>query len=172
MTLSIEGNEKSGWKPGDPKPFVNTTFAEYEPAFSPDGRWLAYHSSESGRYEVYVRPFPGPGGKWQVSNGGGVVPKWSRNGRELFYRTRADSRIMVVTYTASSDSFQADKPRLWSPGQFTGRGTSPNFDLHPDGKRFAVLKTPGEEKAAAVNHVNFVFNFFDEVRRLTATQAK
>jgi Tol biopolymer transport system component len=172
MTLSVEGDEKSGWKPGEPKPFVNTIFSEYEPAFSPDGRWLAYHSNESGIYEVYVRPFPGPGGKWQVSNGGGVVPKWSRNGRELFYRTRADSRIMVVTYTAASNSFQADKPQLWSPGEFTARGTTPNFDLHPDGKRFAVLKTPGEEKAAAVNHVNFVFNFFDEVRRLTATQAK
>jgi serine/threonine-protein kinase len=164
LTLPIEGNEKSGWKPGEPKPFLNSPSAEVEPAFSPDGRWLAYQSSESGSYEVYVRPFPGPGGKWQVSTGGGYLPKWSRNGRELFYRT-PDNKIMVVTHTATGDSFHADKPQLWSPGQFTDRGNAYNFDLHPDGKRFAVLKAPGTEQAAAVNKVSFIFNFFDELRR-------
>ena len=87
MTLPIEGDEKSGWKPGEPKPFVNTAFSEVQPVFSPDGRWLAYSSNESGDYDLYVRPFPGPGGKWQVSSGGGNYPKWSRNGKELFYRT-------------------------------------------------------------------------------------
>ena len=164
MTLPVEGDEKSGWKPGEPKPFVNTGFLEREPAFSPDGRWLAYHSDESGNYEVYVRPFPGPGGKWQISTGFGVAPKWSRNGHELFYRT-FDNKIMVVTYTASGDSFHGDKPQLWSPGQFTDRGPTYNFDLHPDGKRFAVLKAPGTEQNAAVNKVSFIFNFFDEIRR-------
>jgi len=142
---------------------VNSAFNELEPAFSPDGRWLAYDSDESGTREVYVRPFPGPGGKWQVSTGGGY-PKWSRNGKELFYRTQ-DSKIMVVTYTASGDSFQADKPQLWSPGQFTDVGIGNyNYDLHPDGKRFAVLKA-GTEQAPAVNKVSFIFNFFDELRR-------
>jgi Tol biopolymer transport system component len=96
MTMPIEGDEKSGWKPGEPKPFVNSVFTEAEPAFSPDGRWIAYVSNESGSYEVYVRPFPGPGGKWQVSTGAGTYPKWSRNGKDLFYRT-VDSKIMVVT---------------------------------------------------------------------------
>jgi serine/threonine-protein kinase len=164
MTLPIEGNEKSGWKPGEPKPFVNSAFAETEPAFSPDGRWLAYQSNESGSVDVYVRPFPGPGGKWQISTGGGSFPKWSRNGKELFYRTE-DSKIMVVTYIASGDSFHADKPHLWSPGQFTELGPLfYNFDLHPDGKRFAVLKAPGTEQTAAENKVTFIFNFFDEVR--------
>jgi Tol biopolymer transport system component len=163
MTLPIGGDEKSGWKPGEPKPFVNSAFSELEPAFSPDGRWLAYMSNESGSNEVYARPFPGPGGKWQVSTGGGDYPKWSRNGKELFYRTE-DSKIMVVTYTASGDSFHADKPQLWSPGQFTDRGGY-TFDLHPDGKRFAVLRAPGTEQTAAVNKVSFIFNFFDELRR-------
>jgi Tol biopolymer transport system component len=164
MTLPIEGDEKSGWKPGEPKPFVNSAFVEEDSAFSPDGRWLAYESNESGSYEVYVRPFPGLGGKWQVSTGGGDYPKWSRNGKELFYRA-ADSKIMVVTYTASGDSFRADKPQVWSPGQFPDRGGNYNSDLHPDGKRFAVLKAPGTAQAATVNKVSFIFNFFDELRR-------
>ena len=172
LTLPIEGDEKSGWKPGDPKPFVNSAFSEREPAFSPDGRWLAYESNESGSYEVYVRPFPGPGGKWQISTGGGVFPEWFRNGKELFYRT-PDSKIIVVTYTGSGDSFHADKPQLWSPGQFTDRGLGNlNFDLHPDGKRFAVLKAPGTGQTAAVNKLNFIFNFFEELRRRTARQSK
>jgi Tol biopolymer transport system component len=164
MTLSIEGNEKAGWKPGEPKPFVNSAFNEAAPVFSPDGRWLAYASNESGSFEVYVRPFPSGEGKWQISTGGGLFSKWSHNGKELFYRTK-DSKIMMVTYTASGDSFRADKPQLWSPGQFTDRGAAYNFDLHPDGKRFAVFKTPGAEQTAAVNKASFIFNFFDELRR-------
>ncbi len=164
MTLTMEGDEKSGWKPGEPKPFLNSPFSELSPAFSPDGRWLAYHSNESGNYEVYVRPLPGPGGKWQISTGGGGFPKWSRNGKELFYRT-PDNKIMVANYSASGDSFHAEKPRLWSPGQITSRGIYGQFDLHPDGKRFAVLKAPGTESQPAVNKVTFIFNFFDELHR-------
>jgi serine/threonine-protein kinase len=165
MTLSIEGDEKSGWKIGEPKPFANSTFDERGPAFSPDGRWLAYVSNESGGYEVYVRPFPGPGGKWQISTGGGLYPRWSRSSKELFYRTETYNKIMAVTYTASGDSFRADKPQLWSPGQFTDLGLNSNFDVHPDGKRFAVLKAPGTEQSAAVNKVSLIFNFFDEINR-------
>jgi Tol biopolymer transport system component len=172
MTLSIQGDEKSGWKPGKPKPFVNSAYQEHEPAFSPDGRWLAYQSDESGNYEVYVRPFPGPGGKWQISTGGGFLPKWSRNGKEIFYRTM-DNKIMVVAYTASADSFHADKPQLWSPGQFTSLGANVyNFDLYPDGKRFAVLKFPATEQTPALNKVSFIFNFFDEVHRRIPAGAK
>jgi len=167
MTLSLEGDEKSGWKPNEPKPFANTPFNEGYPDFSPDGHWLAYDSTESGIFEVYVRPFRGPGARWQISSGGGTFPKWSKNGKELFYRTGApDSRIMVVTYSVSGESFHADKPRLWSPGRFTDLGVFPNFDVHPDGKRFAVLKAPGaESQPVANNKVNFIFNFFEVLSR-------
>ena len=168
MTLPVEGSEKSGWKPGQPKPFVSTPSTEAFPLFSPDGRWIAYMSSESGPFEVYVRPFPGPGGKWQISTGGGRLPEWSRNGKELFYLT-SDQKIMVVSYTSSGESFRADKARLWSPGQFTDRATNIsniNFSQHPDGKRFAVLKTSGAETAPPpISKVSFIFNFFDELRR-------
>ena len=163
MTLPIEGSESSGWKPGQPKPFVDTPFVEVNPAFSPDGHWIAYQSLESGRFEIYVRHYPGPGGKWQISTEGGSFPEWSLNGKELFFRT-ADRKIMDVTYSASGDSFRADKPRLWSPGQFTDRGQSTAFALHPDGKRFAVLKVPGVDEPPAINKLTFIFNFFDELR--------
>jgi hypothetical protein len=72
---------------------------------------------------------------------------------------------MVASYTATSDSFHADKPQLWSPGQFTNGGTGRNFDLHPDGKRFVVLKAPGSGEVPKVNKVSFIFNFFGELRR-------
>ena len=80
MILPMEGDETSGWKPGKPRVFLNSPFTEFHPAFSPDGRLAGVRSDESGRQEVYVRPFPGPGGKWQVSTGGGRCPTWSRTG--------------------------------------------------------------------------------------------
>ncbi len=160
-TVSAEGDEKSGWKFGEPKLFVKNSFS---PAFSPDGRWLAYASDESGAFEVYVRPFPGPGGKWQVSIGGGIHPRWSQTGKELFY-CAYENKIMAAGYTASGDSFKADKPRFWSRGQFTDRGANFNFDVHPDGRRAAVLKAAGPGETAPVNKVRFIFNFFDELRR-------
>ena len=81
--LPMDGDEASGWKPGKPTVFLASPFIESEAAFSHDGRWLAYESNESGRFEVYVRPFPGPGGKWQVSTDGGEYPTWSRNGKAV-----------------------------------------------------------------------------------------
>jgi Tol biopolymer transport system component len=172
MTLSLEGDEKTGWKPGTPKPFANSPSNEGYPDFSPHGRWLAYGSDESGRFEVYVRPFPGPGGKWQVSSGGGRFPKWSRSGKELFYLS-PDSKIMAATYSVSGDSFHADKPQLWSPGQFTDLGVMPNYDVHPDGKRFAVLKAPATETPSGPNNkVTFILNFFEALRRKFPTEGK
>ena len=114
MILPMAGDEASGWKPGKPTVFLNRLFAEQEPMFSPDGRWIAYYSTESGQNEVYVRPFPGPGGKWQISTGGGggVYPAWSATRRELFFGT-LERRILVASYSIEGDSFRAEKPQVW-----------------------------------------------------------
>ncbi|MDO8795193.1 MAG: protein kinase [Vicinamibacterales bacterium] len=162
MILPMSGDEAAGWKPGTPTVFLNSPFSEREPMFSPDGRWLAYVSNESGRNEMYVRPYPGPGGKWQISTGGGNSPTWSRTKRELFYGV--NGQIMVAPYAVEADSFRAEKPRLWSEGRYTARGNR-MFDLHPDGTRVAlapVAQTGGVKQ----DHVTFLFNFFDELRRI------
>jgi serine/threonine-protein kinase len=164
MILPIEGNDPSSWKPGTPTPFLNGPFIEGFPMFSPDGRWLAYSSNETGRHEVYVRPFPGQGGKWQVSTGGGTHPTWSRAKRELFYGL--DGQIMVAPYTVQADSFRAEKPRLWSEGRYQPRGPSRMFDLHPDGERFALAPAAQTSDVTRLNSVVFIFNFFDELRRV------
>ena len=93
--------------------FIKTSTLGLSAELSPDGKWLAYADSAAGIYEVYARAFPGAGGQVQISNAGGSVPIWSRNGRELFYRT-ADNRIMVVNYTVKEDKFIVEKPRMWS----------------------------------------------------------
>ncbi len=172
-TLPLEGDERSGWKPGTPRPFLKTAAVEFQPQFSPDGRWLAYMLADASTTEVYVRPFPGPGGNWQISSGGGVHPTWSKNGKELFFRT-IDDHIMVSTYRVVGDSFQADKPQLWSPGQLVNRGPWRNFDLAPDGKRFAVTNRPQSQENAAVKNDKFVvlLNAFDELRRVGSPGSK
>jgi Tol biopolymer transport system component len=163
MILPIEGDEASGLMPGQPTPFLNSPFSEQLAAFSPDGRWLAYSSNESGRVEVYLRPFPGPGGKWQISSEGGSFATWSRNGRELVYET-IDQRLMAVSFAEQAGSFHADKPRLWGETRLPDLPGFRTFDRHPDGQRLAVLK--GVELGEKQNKVVLVENFFDELRRL------
>ena len=166
LTLAVEGDEKHGWKAGEIKPLATSSFLFLETgwSFSPDGRWLAYMSNENGHFDVYVRPFEGSGGKWQVSTAGGLNPKWSRTGKELFYST-PDNRVMVAPYTVSGESFSAGQPQLWSPGQFTDRLGLVNYDVHPDGKRVVVLKTPIGSEDVSPSKFAFVFNFFDELRQ-------
>jgi serine/threonine-protein kinase len=168
LTLALEGSEADGWKPSAPRIFLNTPYSERDATFSPDGRWLAYQSNESGRYEIYVQPFPGGGGKQQVSVEGGHFPVWSSNGRELFYMTEVMS-FMVVAYDVEGGSLRFDKPQLWSGGTNLYPGSPRifrNFDLHPDGSRLAVLRTPTESKEVERDHVTLVFNFFNELRKV------
>jgi Tol biopolymer transport system component len=168
-TLPLDLSEPEHPKAGKPELFLRTTADEYEPAFSPDGQWIAYRSFATGGSEVYVQPFPGPGGKWLISTGGGNHPVWSRNGRELFYQA-LDNHIMVATYTAKGDSFAADKPRPWAETQvLEPNATYWNLDLAPDGKRFVVSPRPetGGQKGSV--HVTVLLNFFDELRRRIPT---
>jgi Tol biopolymer transport system component/predicted Ser/Thr protein kinase len=157
-TLPLDLSDPDHPKPGKPQAFLETP--AYEPVFSPDGRWIAYVSPESGRFEVYVRPFPGPGGKWQVSSGGGDIPRWSSTGPELFFGS-LDDHIMVSAYTIKGDSFEALKPSLWSNTQLR----TPAFDLAPDGKRFAVEVRPGAPEQNGAPHVTVILNFFDLLRQ-------
>jgi len=163
-TIPLDLSDPDHPKPGKPEPFLQTSGQEFMAKFSPDGRWIAYYSDESGKNEVYVRPFPGPGGKWQISSGGGNLPIWSSTARQLFYQT-LDAHIMVADYTAENGSFIPEKPRLWAERPIRNLGII-NSDLAPDGKRFAVFTLPetnAEDKGAA--HVTFLLNFFDELRR-------
>ena len=166
MILPLDGDEVSGWKPGTPRPFVNSPADEREPMFSPDGRWLAYMSNDSGAVEIYVRPFPGREGLQMISAGGGLFPMWSRTKPEIIYGRNPNQQIMAVAYTTTGQSFRADKPRLWSTGQFQTRPRIRSFDVHPDGERIAVAPAPTLESAAKQNQVVFILNFFDELKRL------
>jgi serine/threonine-protein kinase len=156
-TLPLEGAESDRPKPGKPEPFLVTPFVEQTPMISPDGKWLAYVSDESGNSEVYVRPFPGPGGKWKISTGGGYGPVWSRKAQELFYAS--DEGMMMVTYTANGEAFVASNRQLWAQKKDFGF-----FDLAPDGKRFVVVQ-PETPEQNGLTHVTFLLNFFDELKR-------
>jgi serine/threonine-protein kinase len=171
-TLPLDVSDPDHPKPGKPELFLRTPSNERFPAVSPDGHWIAYQSDESGETEVYVRPFPGPGGKWQISSAGGQLPVWLPNGRELFFEN-LDDRIMVTDYELKNESFVPGKPRVWSDQRLHDIGGGLNYDLAPDGKRFAIvpeMKTPTEEKGNV--HETFLENFFDELRRRAPASGK
>ena len=146
---------------GDPEPFLVMPFEELAPTFSPDGRWLAYVSNESGQQEVYVQPYPGPGPKYTVSTAGGREPVWFPDGSELFYRTQTQLMSVAVDL---GDVFRGDTPQplfddsyVRDPG---GTGT-PNYDITSDGQRFVMARAggPGDYTTVAV------LNFIEELRQ-------
>ncbi len=138
-TLRVDATDPEHPKPGQPQEFLQGSFSQEYASYSPDGRWIAYKSNESGRDEVYVRSFSGSGGKWLISSEGGTYPRWSRRGHELFY-LGVDHRIQVTDYSVKGDSFAAGKPRQWSPAQLALRASL--FDLMPDGKRMVMVTLP------------------------------
>ena len=147
---------------GKTSAFVATAFNERDGMFSPDGKWFAYESNESGTNEVYVRGYPDSSGRWQISSGGGVRPRWTATGKELFYGTDQE-KVMTVTYSAAPSGFVVSKPRLWSAGiNFRGMG----YDVTPDGKRLVVSDRP--ENDLMINlptRAVFLLNFFDQLKR-------
>jgi serine/threonine-protein kinase len=156
--LSMEGDRAR-------KPLLqNDKYSESDPQISPDGRWMAYMSDESGKAEIYVRPFPDVNkGRWQVSTGGGSSPLWSPNGRELFYLSN-DSVMAVVVQTEPTVSLGTPKAlfRSWYGGVFTSP-VGEQWDISPDGKRFLMMKETGP--AGGPMKINIVLNWFEELKR-------
>ena len=146
---------------GPAQPLLRQAGLQVAPAISPDGRWLAYSSDdESGRMEVFVSAFsphgPPPGGKWNVTTGGGRGPRWSRDGGEIFFRS-TDNHLMAVAVHAKGNSFLADKPRQWFAQRLADVGPFPNFDVAPDGKRIVAL-VDAEETKPDETHLRVLLN--------------
>jgi serine/threonine-protein kinase len=148
---------------GDPRPLVATLAHELGPRLSPDDRWLAYQSDESGRPEVYVRPFPNVNdGKWTVSTSGGGWPVWSPTGRELFYMR--GTTMMAVPIQSRGAAFAAAAPEPLFSGPFeTG---SPQFDISPDGSYFVMVEA---DPNARPTQIHVVVNWGEELKRLVPT---
>jgi eukaryotic-like serine/threonine-protein kinase len=137
-----------------PKPFLENQFSEVQGQFSPDGRWVAYCSNESGKWQVYVTPFPGPGGKYQVSTGGGQQPRWRRDGKELFFLA-PDRKLMAVP-AKPGETFEAGTP----VALFQTRAREPisaeeffTYDVTSDGQRFLINSDAGEKTFTPVEIV-------------------
>jgi len=170
-TVPLDLNDPDHPKPGKPEPFALESLSQVDPAFSPDGRWMAYVSTTGAGVggQITVRPFPSSpsAGRWQVSESGAKFPVWSRNRRELFY-VNSDNRIMVAGYTADEHSFVPEKPRQWSPAPLFRPTYNAlwNLDIAPDGQRFVVLAQPeSRSEEPATVHAIILLNFFDELRR-------
>jgi serine/threonine-protein kinase len=150
-------------------PLLQTSFFEENAEVSPDGRWLAYQSNESGQYEVYVRPFPDvEGGRWLVSNGGGTRPAWSRDGRELFYLVEP-GRVMTVPIQPGR-TFTYGNPQVVFDGPYVAGNAARTYDVSPDGKRFLMIKRAagaGDEPQPALILVQ---NWLEELKRLVPTR--
>ena len=155
---------------------LDTKFRETRPAVSPDGRWLAYESDESGQFEIYVRPFPNiSGGRWLVSTSGGAEPHWAPDGRALFYRTiggvNQNQRLMSVTIDAKATAFVADTPEpLLSLAGIRLGGNVRNYDVAPNGERFLFTKNlvgaSSDAEGSASSRIIVAENWTEELKRL------
>ena len=167
--LSLEGSRQ-------PRGIAQTPFGEGSMKFSPDGRWVAYSSDESGRPEVYVQAFPGPGLKLQISNGGGTDPVWRRSGGELFYR--AGDKMMAVSVT-TAPQFKASAPaELWAGSYSAGTSascgmpgvSSSNYDVSADGQRFLMVRD--DDGSAVATKIVVVLNWAEHVTATDRARAQ
>jgi Tol biopolymer transport system component len=153
---------------GDRRPtsVVSGPFNVAWPAFSSDGRWLAYGSDESGRYEVYVQAYPGPGDKHRISRDGATAPVWPRNGRELFYEApagRGEASVMAVDIDTTS-GFRSGEPRVLFSGRFLATTTTRSYDVSADGQRFIMLKND-PSPVNPITSVHIVLNWLEELNQ-------
>jgi Tol biopolymer transport system component len=150
------------------EPVLQTNASERFPAFSPDGKWLAYTSDVSGRDEVYVQPYPGPGPRVPVSTGSGVAPAWRADGGELFYTAPSQGvsgiRMMSVVVTATSSRFSAGVPTQLFEGVYGGTTPARGWDVTPDGRRF-LLTRPIDLPSQPPSQMILVQNFGEELKR-------
>jgi serine/threonine-protein kinase len=169
--LTLEGDEAHGWKASAPTTLVGGPFLKANARFSPDGRWVSYSAFDSGRFEIYVQPFPGLGSRVQVSSDGGNLGLWSRTKNEIYFAGNQQQRLMVASFTVAGDVFTPAKAQPWTEARFSMAppiaAFGPGFDLHPDGQRFAVAPANGPSNAAGQPASTFVLvsNLFDELRR-------
>jgi Tol biopolymer transport system component len=144
------------------EPFLQTSANEAAPSFSPDGHWLVYASDESGRNEVYIQPYPGPGGKSQISTEGGNEPVWNPNGRELFYRNGSN---MMAVDISTRPALSIGKPKKLFAGIYDRTNVAhPYYDVSPDGKRFLMIRTSGQG-VSTLTQIVLVQNFFEELKK-------
>ncbi|HEY6945407.1 MAG TPA: protein kinase [Candidatus Acidoferrum sp.] len=156
--ISLDGSAKT-------QPFLQSTFSQSNPRFSPDGHWVVYMSNESGRDEIYVQPYPGPGGKWLISAEGGSYPLWARSGREIFFRS--EDKMMVVP-VETQPTFKAGTPRmLFRSGNYLMLW---NYDVAPDGQHFLMIRE--REAPASSKEVSIVLHWTDELKRLAPAGKK
>jgi hypothetical protein len=153
---------------GTPEPFVVSDAFEFFPAFSPDGRWIAYASLEEDAYQIYVRSYPDAGRKWRVSDQGGTVAAWSPDGRRLYYES-LDHRVMAVDIRVADGEFRPEPPKPWAGAQLADTGMGPGFTVVPDGRLVALMPASGSPPQDASN-VTVVLNLFAEVKRRTADE--
>ena len=161
--LPMDGDRK-------PHPFLQTPFNESSGQISPDGRWVAYVSDESGQQEVYIRPFPGPGGEWQVSAGGGSEITWSTKGDELFYRTGNQKQFMMAVEIQTRPIFSVSKPHVLFEGDYIANTASSSgalYSIAPDG-RFLMAKAGMQVET--LNQINVVENWFEELKQKVPVQ--
>jgi Tol biopolymer transport system component len=160
------------WLPrgaSQPVPLLTTPFEERGIAVSPDGRWLAYVSNETGADEVYVRALPGPGGRVQISSAGGREPRWGPGGRELLYRSR-DSVLAVQVVAAGAEVHVGRRRALFRDVFRTGgAGNHAGWDVDPSGRRFVFVLEAG---VGSDRQLSFLVNWFDQPRTSIGTGAR
>ena len=151
---------------GDRKPsqLLHTPFTESHGQISPDGKWLAYYSNETGRNEVYVQPFPSGAGKWQISTNGGFFPRWRRDGRELFYMTLASGgKMMAVDVGSSGSTFEAGSPKELFDSPYINlthaAGAYHTYAVSADGQRFLIPHPPSGDNASVTMPIAVVENW-------------